>query len=480
MAAASSALYRTLATEQVWSLMDRLPDPDLVLRLNGMSRKDLKKLVYDDEIGGAMDTHRDAVASTPWRLDPYTEKEHLWLWETIEQHADDVILGAWDAIPYGYSVLETVLKPGPVVTIDSVRRKPMQWFEPRRDGTLWMNTPGAGQWVQVPTDGKFLLTVRLGDYENPFGQAVLSRCFWPWFFRQNGWEFWMKFLERFADALLLGKVQVPENFVSAMNALGFANVIGVGKDEEVTAVTSSGQSEFKAVEDALAMRIQKTWLGQTLTTQMSASGGSFAAANVHNLVRMDKKQSALRLIQPTCQRLVDLLWRVNGKVGKAPRFILADPQGLEEDRANRDKMLADANIVKFTAKYVTSHYDLEEDEFEVPVEQVSTDPPIKQMTAGQAAQFAPRIGQRFSADQELVELLLAESLKEAAEPIPSSAIIDVVRLATDKDDLLRRLAKLYGGHNPVKFQELFERSLFAADVLGYVTAQKRIGAKDIS
>ena len=312
-ASSGTQLYRTVAVDQIWTILDRLPDPDLVLRMLGLQRYELKKLEYDDEIGGAMDTRRDVVVATPWRLDPYVESEHKWLWEALEPHVEALVTGAWYAVPYGYAVQEVVLRRGNPITIETVQRKPMQWFEPRRDGTLWMSLPERGDWQQVPTDGKFLLTSRLADYENPFGQALLSRCYWPWFFRHNGWEFWMKFLERFADNLLLGKVGDPQAFVNAMNSLGYSNVIGVGSDEAVTAVTQSGKDEFKAVEDALGRRIQITWLGQTLTTQMSDSGGSYAAAQVHNLVRMDKKHADLRLIERTGQTLVNLLWRVNGR-----------------------------------------------------------------------------------------------------------------------------------------------------------------------
>jgi phage gp29-like protein len=489
MLAASSGtqLYRTIATDQIWTILDRLPDSDLVLRLTGMQRYELKKLEYDDEIGGAMDTRRDVVVATPWRLDPYIESEHKWLWEALEPHVEALITGAWYALPYGYAVQEVVLRRGNPITIEAVQRKPMQWFEPRRDGTLWMNLPERGHWEQVPIDGKFLLTTRLADYENPFGQALLSRCYWPWFFRHNGWEFWMKFLERFADNLLLGKVAEPQAFVDAMNALGYANVIGVGADENVSAVTQSGKDEFKAVEDALGRRIQVTWLGQTLTTQMSDNGGSYAAAQVHNLVRMDKKHADLRMVERTGQTLANLLWRVNGRTGMPPMFRVHDPQGLEAERAERDKNLADGGIVKFTAKYIVNHYDLEPDEFEIP-EAVPQSPapgsdnlpPVEQVAGTSLlAQLALRKGQRFSADQEMVETLVNAALAAADSPVPADLVMRAIKATTSPDDLLERLAKLYTGHNPVEFQSLVELSLFAVDVLGYVTAAKRIGVRDV-
>jgi len=43
------------------------------------------------------------------------------------------------------------------------------------------------------------------------------------------------------------------------------------------------------------------------------------------------------------------------------------------------------------------------------------------------------------------------------------------------EDLAARLADLYQGQDATAFRELMETSLFAADVLGYATADQRIG-----
>ena len=83
--------------------------------------------------------------------------------------------------------------------------------------------------------------------------------------------------------------------------------------------------------------------------------------------------------------------------------------------------------------------------------------------------------QRFTPDQELVESLVAAALAQAASPIPAAAVRSAILAAEGPDDLAARLAELYAGQDAAAFQELLERSLFAADVLGYATAQKRVG-----
>ena len=40
---------------------------------------------------------------------------------------------------------------------------------------------------------------------NPRGKALMSRVYWLWYFKTNGWRFWAKYLERFGSPLLVGK-----------------------------------------------------------------------------------------------------------------------------------------------------------------------------------------------------------------------------------------------------------------------------------
>lgn len=504
---AAAFLGQELAIEQVLSLLSRLPDPDLVLLANGVSRADLRKLETDDEISAALETRREAVIATPWRLEPADGEPVRWLHETLEPHVETLIRGAWSALPYGYAVQEVVYRPGPRIGLDRVVEKPLEWFEPRRDGTLWY-TPsdglGSGVPVEVDSRYKFLLTRRNPTYRNPYGEALLSRCYWPWFFRHNGWRFWMRFLERFAEPLLLGQVFDPAGFVAALQGMGLEAVVGVGKEESISAVTPGAGGEFEKVEMALGRRIQKLILGQTLTSEVGDKG-SYAAAQVHNEVRQDKRNADLRLVSGALHRLVEALWSLNALPGQPPRFVLADDTGLEIARAERDAKLVQAGVLKLSENYLLDRYDFVPGDFTVPeagpmaprlagqggtagAEAASgeaaattedapntTPRPERRAQLGQPAVALAANGQRFTADQELVETLTAAALAQAASPIPASQVRGAILAATDPEDLANRLAALYRGQDAAAFQELMERSLFAADVMGYVTAEKRVG-----
>jgi len=490
MPSAATPLFHDIAIEHVLSLLSRLPDPDLILAQQGIGRHELRKLETDDEVSAAIETRADAVVSTPWRLEPFDSEPAQWLAGELEPHMEGLLRGIWSAVPYGYAVQEAVYRQGPRLGLARVQEKPLEWFEPRRDGNLWYTPPSsagvgsAGTPIPVDTDLKFILTRRKPTYRNPYGEALLSRIYWPWFFRHNGWRFWMRFLERFAEPLLLGQVANPEEFVTAMSGLGYEAVAAVGMDEKITNVTQSAAGEFEKIEMALGRRIQKLVLGQTLTSEVGDKG-SYAAAQVHNEVRQDKKKADIRLVSGSVQHLVNALWRINSFAGDPPEFVMADDTGLEAPRAERDAKLVQAGVLRLTPQYLLNRYDFKEGDFAIPA-QASPEPPGGEQMPSQAKGKAKPIKasldfqgaakpQRFTPDQAAVEALADAALAEAKSPVPVELIRAAIMAAKGPDELAERLAQLYGGEDMDGFQALLEQALFAGDVLGYVNAKQRVG-----
>jgi phage gp29-like protein len=74
--------------------------------------------------------------------------------------------------------------------------------------------------------------------------------------------------------------------------------------------SNGGSTAFEAFDNVLTRRIQKVVLGQTLTSGTDGVG-SRALGEVHNDVRLDKRNSDLRMITPTIQELIDALCLLN-------------------------------------------------------------------------------------------------------------------------------------------------------------------------
>jgi hypothetical protein len=104
------ALWKSETFEAMARQILSMPDPDAILRKAGIRRTTLKKLLYDDEIYQAVSTRLDGLSIVPVRLEPTETKESKFIQtRCLTQEFLKVILaGAFDALLYGYSVMEII------------------------------------------------------------------------------------------------------------------------------------------------------------------------------------------------------------------------------------------------------------------------------------------------------------------------------------------------------------------------------------
>lgn len=401
-------LESEVAVSRIVSFLTTIPDPDEMLLRAGIKRHHLRSLELDDEVSQCIETRREAVVATPWRLEPNQTRIGRWLVDELEAHIDDLKRGVIDARFYGYSVIEVVFRKAERgrVGIERLALKPMEWFVPQRDGSLRYFPDDASGGIEGVAchPMKFLLTRCNASYRNPYGESLLSRLYFPVTWRREGWGMWLGFLETFGEPIILGAVHNYEDFVKAMKKQGVRSTVAwqsVSSDEHVQAITASTPGEFDRLEQALIRRVQKLILGQTLTSDVG-SNGSYAVAAVHNEVRNDKRRADIRMVQQVGQRLVNILSFLNG--WEAPRFVLADDSGLEMSRAQRDSVLTpvlSSSGYRLSEAYFLRNYDYTSEDLEtVEAQTVTTDPKVtgKTKTVEDLGQKDPPVKDRSVVD----------------------------------------------------------------------------------
>lgn len=502
---AKVGLFTEQSFDQMLGTLMRIPDPDEVLRKAGVPRHRLRALFTDDAIESAFGTRLDAVSAVPIRLESTDGSPDVeFLEEELDPWLESLISGAWQALPFGYSVIEVVYKERDDgrIGIAWLGEKPMEWFEPRSNGTLRLQnannkdgggfgSPGAGNngnSTEVDTKYKYFVTKVGATYRNPYGRALLSRLYWPWFFRTNGWKFWGKFLERFASPMMVGKSGNTQAMLQALLMAQNQAVLSIDKTDDVTAIGTSGNKgeAFDLFEVSLCRRIDKLVLGQTLTTGTDGGSGNRALGQVHENVRMDKRTADIVMVRRTLQHVVNALCELNG-IEEIPEVVMADEKGLEADRSRRDETLGKLGV-KFTKNYFMDNYGLRDDEIEVsePTAQsndpnvVPVDPtasalgpdgkPIPLDANQQRRKFARHAAtSRFTAHQQRIEGLADDLLDRSAMPLDPEEIRSAVLSASDPEDLEQRLFALIGDRvNQSEFASTLESAMYAADVIGYV------------
>ncbi|EOR11400.1 hypothetical protein I593_00014, partial [Acinetobacter tandoii DSM 14970 = CIP 107469] len=286
-------LYTQEAISNFFSHFGRQPDNDEVLRKAGITRHRLRVLLDDDEIAQAVETRIDALLATPYRIEPSDTPEAVYLKQQLDEWYFEIASGALNALFFGYSVQEAVyeLKEEGYIGLQWIGEKPMQWFEPKNDGRLILRKDGNSQELEVDQIFKFFLTRRKASYEQPYGKALLATLYWVFFFKQNGFKFWAKFLERFGTPILLGKCEDSEidDMNQALLNAHAQSVLSIDAKDDVQVLGTTGASgtagsAFETFNKTLAQQIQKIVLGQTLTSQSDGTSG-YALGKVHENVR---------------------------------------------------------------------------------------------------------------------------------------------------------------------------------------------------
>jgi phage gp29-like protein len=466
-----------------------LGDSDEVLARVGISRVQLRSLETDEEIASNLETRCFAVTNTPWRFEHPQARAARFFTDAFAPHMDALLTNLWSAVPYGYSVTELVYtEPNDPTNatpgrygIGQVIDVPFEWVQ--------MLPAGIMVWRDNATEcdpRKFFACVQSGSLRKPSGEALLSKLYWPWFFRTHGWKMWAKHMERVAIPFLYGKTDSDRS--SAIAALSNAvqdAVFVSGKNDELTALNmgTGGNTLFSDFETAVTRRIKMAILGQTLTSGTDGGSGNRALGQVHNEVRLEKKQADGKLIAQSVQRMADALAALNGI--PAPTFIMEDGSGLEIERANRDKILVDAGMVKFTPDYIKDKYDLLETDFTVPEDAPAPvseqNQPLDPANSAQAAMNTVAPFQfvdgrhdhkpRFTAGQQAIEDQVDKTLANFISPITHKAIASAIAGATSADDLIERLGVAMQDSTDAQFRQTLERALFAADLMGYGQSQ---------
>lgn len=172
----------------------------------------------------------------------------------------------------------------------------LRWDPGRR---VWIiQTRERAERVITPGDGEWILLTR---GERGWMRGAIRALVIPWMIRQFAWRDWARYSERHGLPILKGAVPAAapapdkKKFRTGLRTLKSAtsvtlpkNVDGTGGDFDLELLEAKDRSweSFDKLVSKCDTAIAVLLLGQNLTTEIS--GGSLAAAQIHDRVRLDR------------------------------------------------------------------------------------------------------------------------------------------------------------------------------------------------
>jgi phage gp29-like protein len=448
-----------------------LPNPDPVLKALGKDIKVYRELRADAHVGGCIRRRKSAVKALEWGLDRDKAKSRVA--KNVEAIFADldmerIITEMLDAVFYGYQPMEVMWeKRGSYLVPADIVGKPAEWFIYSPENELRFRSRQALLQGEELPPRKFIVPRQDASYDNPYGFPDLSMVFWPTTFKKGGLKFWVQFTEKYGAPWVIGKHprgtgdKEANDLLDRLEDMVQDAVAVIPDDSSVEIKEAAGKTGSADVYERLLhfcrSEVSIALLGQNQTTEANSNRAS-ATAGLE--VTRDIRDGDAAVVGAAFNTLIRWICELNFGDGARPVFSMWEQKEVDKIQAERDKTLVGAGA-KFTPSYFKRAYGFQDGDL---VEAgAPAEPP--------AADFAE--GENAFPDQqaldEIVATLSAEALDEETGAI-LRPLLDDLLAARDEDAALALLSEAYPKLDSSLIEERLTQLLFAAELLGRVSA----------
>lgn len=444
-----------------------LPDPDPILRKIGKDINVYRELLTDPHLFATIQQRKAGVLSLNWELQQLNSNQNEYdlingLFNQLDfENLIDQIL---NTPLFGFTVFEiTWQKNGNYLLPSKIEEKPQEWFffDQFNQLNLRENLNSAILQGDPVNPFKFILVQHKPTYQNPYGERVLSRCFWPVTFKRGGLKFWITFTEKYGNPFLVGKLprgsaqQDIDNLLSNLENMVQDAVAVIPDDSSVDIKEpqrSSSVEVFRELMNFQNSEISKAILTQTLTTEVQDTG-TYAASQTM-ATQLDKvHKSDKKLVEKTINKIISLIYQVNFNSSEQPQFIMYADEDIDKILAERDQILVNTGI-KFTKDYYIRNYNLLPDDFELN-NSISNNFSEKSQLSENSNNNTDQLL------NQLPDKLLQMQIESTLKPI-----LTMINNAEDYETIMEELVKTYPYMNTNQLEDLMSKLIFISDIVG--------------
>ncbi len=400
---------------------------------------------------------------------------------------DQVLFQLLHGIHYGFRCAEIMweVSEGDVWVQKIIARQP-KYFSFDIHGNprlLTITSPLMGE--ELP-ERKIQRFIYPGGDDNPYGQGLGQRLYWWDWFKRNNVKFWVLFNEKFGSPTAVGKYPngsergIKDKLLEVLAAIQQESGIIIPEGQEVSlleAARTSSTSTYKELCDYCDSQASKCIVGQTLTTQVGATG-SYAASQTHMEVKDEIIEADADLL---CFYLNNELLRwicdfnIPGlKRDEYPQMWIKCEEGDDLNTLiDRDKKIAAS--IDVPARYFYETYDIPEP---VDGEPLARGESVNRLMGESVpAQFA-----EISLPPSSLSLTAAQQELDAArENIPDAAlqaqmetvlkpVLELINQGESFEKIMAQLAAANPLMDTKQLEEIMARAMFVSDVWGRLNA----------
>lgn len=365
----TSELVRRESRLSFFNYIGLLPNPDEILSKTGNSIENYRKLKYDPHVWSCIQSRKSGMQTLDYSI--LNRNSEPALVALVEQFINDIDLSSLlsdiaESVLYGWQPFELIWSElnstSRYILPTKILAKPQEWFCYDIKGRLCLKGKHSNP-EPVPLF-KFVTATHEASYANPYGEALLARCYWAVTFKNGGLRFWVNFMEKYGMPLLIGKYNrgatkdEAENLAKTLADMHEDAVIVSPSDIDISmaeATRNSSTDLYLEMINFCNTEISKALLSQTLTTELK--NGSLAAAQTHYKIRREIIAADAKIAEQFINHIIGLIAEINFGNTTAPKikFALSDADNVQ--KLDRDIRLMNAGV-PFNLEYWAKTYGI--------------------------------------------------------------------------------------------------------------------------
>lgn len=327
-------LTTQVITDSLLRFTSYMPNPDDVASGTWDSYETYRKMRTDPRVKSLLGKLKNAALNFPLLVEQGTSSARVYafvrdipLFRNMTRKNKRIL----SALDYGFSVSELVwdVRGGTFIPENFITRRPER-FRFSADWKTYLRQDGMS--VELDQAYKWLIYRHDPDDENPYGTSVLRCVYWPWMFKQAGYDFWLQATEKFSvkSIVALFDMDGDESRIRE-RASGIAQMLmgiqsgsaaAVGNVSSVSDVGMSGDlAHFRELVEACDVQISYGLTGQAIATS-TTNGGSLALGEVQADLLYEECKAVAMELQGVLQKIIDWTVELNFGPGvSAPQIV---------------------------------------------------------------------------------------------------------------------------------------------------------------
>jgi len=413
---------------------------DLPVQENWLCESTIEKILRDGTVESSIGSRKAAtlkkeIIITCKNDDMRKELENIFKYDVL-----DCIL---DTPYYGFNAFEINWENKNNILYPSLEDRDYREFI-LEDKKLFFYPNGMMQ--EIPPYKSVYVTYR-AKAKHPYGKAILNTLYWLIEFKNASLEFWVELLEKFGTPWVIGKTEGnKDDFADEIfNMLGGDGAV-IDSEDTLDIKTATDKGNYKELIEYIDNQIRQLILGGNLTSNVT--GGSQAAATVHNDIREDLAQADENIVKKVIKEVLENFRELNN-IAEEITGDLKDKDDPNKELADRDKVISEMGYTP-TQEYVEQTYNIK----------VEKTPDTKSVIENSKLLA-------FSKDLPEDELEYQLNKIDTINPLTfQKQILEIIENSTSYEDMQDQFLSIYPNTNTDDLQEILFNNIANSMILG--------------